>query len=83
MLAGGDFMCDLDHQRSDEVGAALRAVSDIPASTTFIGLAKRFDDEVFGGVEGTMAELVGHGSRLCRWPAGRPTIDLDPTDVEV
>ena len=43
MLAGGDFLCDLDHQRADAAGLDLRAVPDIPASTTVIGLGKRFD----------------------------------------
>jgi hypothetical protein len=89
MLGGGDFMCDLDHQRVDPVGAALRAVPAIPASTTFIGLSKRFDDEVFAGIEGAMGELVARwftalpATRRDRLMAERPTIDLDPTDVEV
>ena len=44
MLAGGDFMCDLDTLRSDTAGAVLRAVPDAPAPTTFIALARRFDE---------------------------------------
>ncbi|MHB8290694.1 MAG: hypothetical protein ACYDEY_16010, partial [Acidimicrobiales bacterium] len=28
MLAGGDFLCDLDHQREDTAGLRLRAVPD-------------------------------------------------------
>lgn len=30
MLAGGDFMVDLDHQRGDLAGAPLRALPEIP-----------------------------------------------------
>jgi Transposase DDE domain group 1 len=89
MLGGGDFMVDLDHQRADVAGAQLRAVPNIPASTTFIGLAKRFNEGTFAHLEAANAELIG------RWFAQldhqshaelvgqRPTIDLDPTDVEV
>ena len=89
MLAGGDFMVDLDHRRADRAGAALRAVPEPPASTTFIASARRFGDEALAGVEAAMGLLVR------RWFAAlpevrrealaeaRPTIDLDPTDVEV
>lgn len=31
MLAGGDFMADLDHQRADEAGGEVRAVAEPPA----------------------------------------------------
>lgn len=41
MLAGGDFMYDLDVQRADAAGAELRAVPAIPSPPTFIALAKR------------------------------------------
>jgi Transposase DDE domain group 1 len=89
MLAGGDFMCDLDVQRADAAGRELRAVPDIPSSPTFIALAKGFDEGVFGGLEAANGRLAG------RWFAAldverrqalvdvRPTLDLDPTDVEV
>jgi hypothetical protein len=88
MLADGDFMCDIDRLRADQAGAALRAVSHAPASTTFAAAARRFDDPAVVAVEAAMGILVG------RWfaalPAGRrdqlavrPTIDLDGTDIEV
>jgi hypothetical protein len=89
MLAGGDFMCDLDYQRDDVAGAGLRAVPEIPSSPTFIARAKRFDESVFAGLE------AANGLLLRRWftaldierrqalAAVRPTLDLDPTDVEV
>jgi hypothetical protein len=89
MLGGGDFMCDLDNQRADTAGVQLRAVRGVPASTTFIGVAKRFDAKVFAGIEAGVAELVGRGfamlpaQRRAKLVASRPTIDLDPTDVEV
>jgi len=89
MLAGGDFMVDLDHQRRDGAGTSLRAVEAVPASTTFIGVAKRFDDDAVAHLEGGVGTLVkrwfatlddARRRELC---ASRPTIDLDPTDVEV
>jgi hypothetical protein len=89
MLSGGDFLVDLDHQRHDAVGLGLRAVPDIPASTTMIGLGKRFDDKVRSGVEIANAGLVRAAFNMLPrrrrqdLKATRPTIDLDPTDVEV
>lgn len=89
MLAGGDFMCDLDVQRDDVAGRELRAVPGVPSSPTFIGLAKNFDEAVFEGFE------AANGLLVARWFAAldverrealagvRPTLDLDPTDVEV
>ena len=58
MLAGGDFLIDLDHQRKDRAGLPLRAVPDVPASTTAISLGKRFCPEVRGGVGTANAALV-------------------------
>ena len=89
MLAGGDFMCDLDNQRKDAAGLALRAVPGVPASTTFIALAKRFDAEARSHVERANAALVKKAfallseSRRTELAQVRPTIDLDPTDTEV
>ena len=89
MLAGGDFLCDLDHQRDDTAGLRLRAVPDVPASTTVIGLGKRFDEQTRAHVERANAKLVkGAFALLPKKRRGdlvaeRPTIDLDPTDTEV
>jgi Transposase DDE domain group 1 len=89
MLAGGDFMVDLDHQRADTAGRGLRAVPGIPSSSTFIALAKRFDEATFAGIEAANATLVARwfaalGAQRREALAGvRPTLDLDPTDVEV
>ena len=89
MLAGGDFLADLDHQRKDAAGLALRAVPEVPASTTVIGIGKRFSPEVHRGVERANALLVAAAfarlpkKRKAQLLATRPTIDLDPTTVEV
>jgi len=90
ILAGGDFMIDLDNlARADEAGAALRAVADPPASTTFIGLARRFDDVAIGDLGSAMGVLVRRAfaalpeERRAALASQRPTIDLDPTDIEV
>jgi hypothetical protein len=89
MLAGGDFLVDLDHHRNDAAGLGLRAVPEVPASTTVIGIGKRFDAEARRGVERANALLVGTAfarlpaKRRAGLAAERPTIDLDPTTVEV
>ncbi|PZR81769.1 MAG: hypothetical protein DLM65_05285, partial [Candidatus Aeolococcus gillhamiae] len=90
MLAGGDFMIDLDNlARPDTAGAALRAVAEAPASTTFIALARRFDDVAIGDLGSAMGVLVRRAfaalpeRRRAALAAPRPTIDLDPTDIEV
>ncbi len=89
MLAGGDFLCDLDHQREDVAGLRLRAVPDVPASTTVIGLGQRFDEKTRAHVEGANAKLVKGAfallpeKRRASLVAQRPSIDLDPTDTEV
>ena len=89
MLSGGDFLCDLDHQRADTAGLALRAVKDVPASTTAIGLGKRFDAAMRDGVERANGALVTKAfallprKRTDALRAVRPTVDLDPTTVEV
>ena len=89
MLAGGDFFCDLDHQRADRAGVGVRAVPGIPPRTTAIGLGRRFTAEVASQLETANGRLVR--DVFARLPAGRreklvstrPTIDLDPTDIEV
>lgn len=90
MLAGGGFMADLDVQRADVAGRVLRAVPEIPSSSpTFIALAQRFDDTVFAGVETANTVLVAHWfaaldpERRETLVGVRPTLDLDPSDVEV
>src|SRR5664280_2005876 len=48
MLAGGDFFTDLDPMRADVAGAQLRAVAEPPASTTAVGLGRRFGPDQLG-----------------------------------
>ncbi|MDA8186201.1 MAG: transposase [Actinomycetota bacterium] len=88
-LSGGDFLCDIDYRRADDAGSSLRAVSRPPASTTVGYLARRFGDKQVAGLEAAvgilarrMIEILPDEARA-RLLAGRPTIDLDPTDVEV
>ncbi len=89
MLAGGDFLCDLDFWRKDAPGRRLRSAPGAPASTTVIGLGKRFDAEMRGRVERANAAVIKTAfamlarKRREKLASARPPIDLDPTDVEV
>lgn len=89
ILAGGDFLCDVDAVRADIAGGAVRAVSAPPASTTIIGLTKNFSADQIAGIEKANAVLVGRAwaslpaKRRSAVTATRPTLDLDPTDIEV
>lgn len=90
ILAGGDFMCDLDNtSRADVAGAALRAVPEAPASTTFISLARRFDEARIGDLESAVGAMTARWfaalpqARRHELAAVRPTLDLDPSDIEV
>ena len=89
MLCGGDFMADLDHTRDHPATTKLRAVR-LPSGWVFGSLSRRFEDSRVLGLEQAVGkELVR------RWWAtlpnkrrevlgvGRPTIDLDTTEVEV
>jgi Transposase DDE domain group 1 len=89
MLVGGDFLCDLDTLRADVAGAALRTIACPPAPTTAAELARRFGPTQLGGIETALAEVTARAVALLPTPrrrglqAVRPTVDLDPTDVEV
>jgi hypothetical protein len=63
MLAGGDFVCDLDVQRDDVAGAELRAVPAITLLPTFIALVKRFDGPVFEAFVRDRERAGGGGGR--------------------
>ena len=88
-LSGGDFLCDIDARRADGAGAELRAVAHPPASTTVGYLARRFEDKQLAALEASNAALVTRafeilpGAERSRLVSLRPSIDLDPTDVEV
>jgi hypothetical protein len=63
-------------------------VQTIPASTTFLGRAKGFEEGVFSGIEIAMGEMTRvwfallAAKRPAELIAERPSTDLDPTDVE-
>lgn len=87
-LAGGDFMVDIDARRADVAGAQLRAVANPPASTTAGALAQRFGGKGLvrlGRAVGILArrsfDVLADPER-CRLLAVRPTLDVDPTEVE-
>lgn len=89
MLAGGDFLADLDADRADVTTCALRSVTRPPASTTARTLAQRFGPDELAGIEAAWAETAGRAVELCA-PAERarlrgepPTIDVDSTEIEV
>ena len=88
LLAGGDFLVDLDYQRADRAGAVLRSLPP-PPSTTAASLARRFGDTQIAGIETAVGALVARATRLLAarqrrtLTSIRPTIDLDPTEVEV
>lgn len=87
-LAGGDFMCDIDTRRADTAGSALRAIMKPPASTTAGSLAKRFSVKQLVALDRGMGELARSLFDVLaerehdRLRALRPTLDVDPTEVE-
>ena len=88
-LSGGDFLCDIDYCRTDDAGSSLRAVLRPLASTTLAYLVRRFGDKQLAGVENAVGFLVRRSVQVLaeKARAGQfascPTIDLDPTGVEV
>lgn len=89
LLGGGDFLTDLDRDRADAAGMALRAVSVPAASTTARTLAQRFGPDGLAGIEAAWVETTGRAVELCdpadraRLAGERPTIDVDSTEIEV
>lgn len=89
LLAGGDYLSDLDGFRADRAAGALRAVAVPPASTTAATLARRFGPDELAGIEAAWVETTARAMQLAapaerqRLVAERPTIDLDSTEIEV
>ena len=86
-LAGEDFLVGLDRQRADGAGQVLAPVPGL-GSTTAAGLARRFTDEQWLGVEQGIAAigtavLAGLPPQRAAVLCQTVTIDLDTTDVEV
>jgi hypothetical protein len=86
-LAGEEFLVGLDRQRADVAGQVLAPVPGLSA-TTAAGLARKFTDAQWRGVETGIGEIGA--AMLARLPPERAmalcdevTIDLDTTDVEV
>jgi hypothetical protein len=86
-LAGGDHLVSLDRRRADAAGQDLEPVPS-PASTTAAGLAKRFTNEAFTGIEAAIAAvnartpaLIGQVRRSAL--TRQVTLDIDATDIEV
>lgn len=67
----------------------MRTVPNPPASTTAGELSRRFGPDHLAGIEAGLAQALGRSIRLMddrqqqRLLGQRPTIDIDPTDVEV
>lgn len=86
-LAGGDHLVSLDRRRADVAGQELEPVPT-PASTTAAGLAKRFTEETFTGIETAVAALNARalglvGQVRASALARQVTLDIDATDIEV
>ncbi|CAI7976114.1 Tnp_DDE_dom domain-containing protein [Frankia sp. Hr75.2] len=87
-LAGQASMSGLDRLRLDEAGGLLAVVPFAP-SRTAARLSGRFGPVALSGVEATVGVLAGRwlsrlpGQRRAELVTGRPTIDLDSSDVEV
>ncbi len=86
-MFGAPFWTGLDHRCVDAAGEALSAVAT-PASTTAVGLARRFGPAQLAGIEEGIGEIVCRvlgllpAARQGVLRAGAATIDLDGTDVE-
>ena len=84
MLVGGDAFNDMERLRADEAGAELRAVAEVPASSTAAQLCRRLRPTQLRAAE---AALAGAGERLDTGlgrTGGDPvTLDFDSTLVEV
>ena len=86
-LAGEDFLVGLDRQRDDAAGQRLVPVPGL-SSTTAAGLARRFTDDDWLGVEAGLARvgeraLARMSPRRRNMVCDNPTIDVDASDVEV
>ncbi|MGE4427109.1 MAG: hypothetical protein AB7G37_11715 [Solirubrobacteraceae bacterium] len=79
MLLGGDSVLDLERLRTDEAGAELRAVKDVPAASTMCQLMTRFRrshlraaEHAFSGCANSMDLQLGRaaGGGRSTLPAG-------------
>ena len=83
-LAGAECFSDLEDIRADEAGAPLRAVADVPSSSSALQVAKRFRRSHLQRAERAVARAAAKlDEALGREASEEVTIDLDATDVEV
>lgn len=86
-ICGQDHLVGLDRCRADPAATVLSGVP-IPASTTALGLARRFSVEQWLSVEDGVAELTRRvvgllpARRRTELLTGPVTVDLDTTDTE-
>jgi len=83
-LAGAECFTDLEEIRADDAGAALRAVAEVPSSSSALQIAKRFRRSHLQRAERAVARA---GTKLDE-AIGREadeevTVDLDASGVEV
>lgn len=83
-LAGAECFADTEDLRADQAGAPLRAVADVPSSSTALQIAKRFRRSHLQRAERALARSAAKlDAALGREESEEVTIDLDATDVEV
>lgn len=83
-LAGAECFADLEDLRVDEAGAPLRAVPEVPASSTALQIAKRFRRSHLQAAERAAARAGAKLDEALGREAGEEvTVDLDASGVEV
>jgi len=83
-LVGGEYFEHVEDLRADRAGAVLRAVGEVPSSSTALQLAKRFRPVHVRAIERALAQAGERLDRaLGRGPGEPVTIDLDATQIPV
>lgn len=83
-LAGAECFADLEDVRADGAGAPLRAVTDVPSSSSALQIAKRFRRSHLQCAERAVARAGAKlDAALGRDPSEDVTVDLDASGVEV
>lgn len=83
-LAGAECFADLEDIRADDAGQPLRAVADVPSSSTALQIAKRFRRSHLQAAERAVARAGAKlDEALGREADEEVTVDLDASGVEV
>lgn len=83
-LAGAECFADTEDIRADKAGAPLRAVADVPSSSTVLQVAKRFRRSHLQRAERAAARAAAKlDEALGRDLTEDVTVDLDASGVEV